>query len=146
MLEQVILNLATNAKEAMPDGGQLTIGTKVVEVDDACLRRNPEARLGRCVCLSVSDTGSGMDEATLARIFEPFFTTKSAGKGTGLGLATVYGIIKQHEGWIEAHSQVGHGTTFKIFLPVSSKTPAPATAEGNWPVMRGGSETILLVE
>ena len=146
MMEQVILNLATNAREAMPEGGQLTIGTKAVEVDDTCLRHNPEARLGRFVCLSVMDTGSGMDEETLARIFEPFFTTKSGGKGTGLGLATVYGIIKQHQGWIEAHSQVGHGTTFKIFLPVSSKTPTPATAAGSRPVARGGTETILLVE
>jgi CheY-like chemotaxis protein len=146
MMEQVILNLATNAKEAMPDGGHLTIGTKAVEVDDAWLRQNPEACLGRFVCLSVTDTGSGMDESTLGRIFEPFFTTKSAGKGAGLGLATVYGIIKQHQGWTEAHSQVGHGTTFKIFLPVSSKTPAPTIAEGTRPLVRGGTETILLVE
>jgi len=146
MMEQVILDLATNAREAMPEGGQLTIGTKAVEVDDTWLRHNPEARRGRFVCLSVTDTGSGMDEATLARIFEPFFTTKSGGKGTGLGLATVYGIIKQHQGWIEAHSQVGHGTTFNVFLPVSSKTPAATTSKGSRPVARGGTETILLVE
>jgi len=146
MMEQVILNLATNAHEAMPDGGQLTIGTKLVEVDDSWLRRNSQARLGRFVCLSVTDTGSGMDEATLERIFEPFFTTKTSGKGTGLGLATVYGIIKQHEGWIEAQSQPGHGTTFKIYLPVSSKPPAPSPLEPGRPVSRGGTETILLVE
>ncbi len=146
MMEQVILNLATNAKEAMPQGGQLTIGTTAFDVDDTCLRNNPEARLGRFVCLSVTDTGTGMDEATRARIFEPFFTTKSAGKGAGLGLATVYGIIKQHHGWTEAHSQVGHGTTFKIFLPVSSKTPPLTTPEASRPMVRGGTETILLVE
>jgi len=96
--------------------------------------------------VDVEDEGLGIEPENVPLIFEPFFTTKSGGKGTGLGLATVYGIIKQHEGWIEAHSQVGQGTTFKIFLPVSSKTPAPTATEGSRPMVRGGSETILLVE
>src|SRR2546430_10978883 len=98
MMEQVVMNLAINARDAMPEGGQLTIGTRAIDVDEAHVRRNPEARAGRFVCLAVTDTGCGMDEATLQRIFEPFFTTKTAGKGSGLGLATVYGIVKQHQG------------------------------------------------
>jgi signal transduction histidine kinase/ActR/RegA family two-component response regulator len=146
MMAQVVLNLSINAGQAMPEGGQLTIGTKVVEVDDASLRHNAEARPGRFVCLSVTDTGAGMDEASLARIFEPFVKTKPGGKGTGLGLATIYGIIQQHQGWIETHSQIGQGTTFTVFLPVSSKAPALPTAESSRPVHRGGTETILLVE
>jgi PAS domain S-box-containing protein len=147
MMEQVTMNLAINARDAMPQGGQLTIGTKVVDIPEGYAEHNPEARQGCFVCLSVSDTGCGMDEATLGRIFEPFFTTKPSGKGTGLGLATVYGIVKQHQGWIEVQSQVSSGTVFRVYLPVSAKAVAPAADGGTKPeAVLGGSETILLVE
>jgi CheY-like chemotaxis protein len=147
MIEQVIMNLAVNARDAMPQGGALTISTHAVELDGVYALSHPEAQVGAFVCLGVSDTGCGMDPATMDRIFEPFFTTKEAGKGTGLGLATVYGIVKQHEGWIEVSSEVGRGSTFNVFLPASSevvKAPAPESAPAA-PV-RGGAETILVVE
>ncbi len=147
MIEQVIMNLAVNARDAMPMGGSLTISTNPVELDDAYVQTHPEARLGAFVCLRVTDTGCGMDATTLARIFEPFFTTKEVGKGTGLGLATVYGIVKQHEGWIEVSSQVGRGTTFNVFLPASGeavKVPPPEAALAT--TVRGGHETLLVVE
>jgi len=145
MLDQVLVNLAVNARDAMPKGGALGVTTAAVQIDEAFVHQHPEARCGYFVCLSVSDTGHGMDATTLSRIFEPFFTTKEVGKGTGLGLATVYGIVKQHQGWLEVDSQPGQGTSFKVFLPVSSKAPAgeyrrkPKEA-------RGGDETILVVE
>ena len=146
MLEQVITNLAVNARDAMPDGGQLTIATEAVERTAGAAPDQPDARPGRFVCLNVTDTGCGMDAATLEHIFEPFFTTKDLGKGTGLGLATVYGIVQQHHGWITVESQPQRGTTFHIFLPVSTNAPT-TTPEGlaAEPV-RGGHETILLVE
>jgi CheY-like chemotaxis protein len=141
----VLVNLAVNARDAMPKGGTLVISTFAAEIDENYVQRHPEARVGNFVCLSVSDTGHGMDPQTLNRIFEPFFTTKEVGKGTGLGLATVYGIIKQHQGWIEVESQVGQGTAFRVFLPVSSKAryKADGPAQNEAP---GGDETILLVE
>ena len=147
MVEQVIMNLVVNARDAMPKGGTLTISADPVELNDAYVQTHPEARLGAFVCLRVCDSGCGMDPATKARIFEPFFTTKDIGKGTGLGLATVYGIVKQHEGWIEVSSEVGQGSTFNVFFPASSEPvkaspPAPSLAA---PV-RGGHETILVVE
>jgi signal transduction histidine kinase/HAMP domain-containing protein/ActR/RegA family two-component response regulator len=147
MIEQVIMNLCVNARDAMPGGGTLTICTSPVELNDAYVQTHPEARLGVFVCLRVSDAGCGMDAATMARIFEPFFTTKEPGKGTGLGLATVYGIVKQHEGWIEVSSEVGKGSTFSVLLPASSAPikalpPEPAVASA----VRGGRETILVVE
>ncbi|HOX56567.1 MAG TPA: ATP-binding protein [Candidatus Paceibacterota bacterium] len=146
MVEQVIMNLAVNARDAMPGGGTLTISIEPVELNDAYVHTHPEARLGAFVCLRVSDTGCGMDAATMSRIFEPFFTTKEGGKGTGLGLAMVYGIVKQHDGWIEVGSEVGKGTTFDVLFPASTepaKTLAPAAVQG---AVRGGRETILVVE
>jgi CheY-like chemotaxis protein len=146
MIEEVVLTLASNARDAMPQGGQLTIATKAVNLDEACIRRSGEARPGRFVCLTVTDTGCGMDEAALDHLFEPFFTTKPSGKGSGLGLAAVYGIVKQHLGWVEVKSRPGQGSTFNIFLPASSKSLAPKTSLEGKPALRGGSETILLVE
>ena len=146
MLEQVVMNLAVNARDAMPQGGTLTISTFATELDEAYVQRHPEAREGHHVCLSLSDTGCGMDATLLQHIFEPFFTTKEVGKGTGLGLATVYGIVHQHHGWLEVASEVGRGTTFKIFLPISSKS-LQHTAGGGGPAhVPGGTETILVVE
>lgn len=146
MIEQVVMNLAVNARDAMPDGGHLRISTRVVEIGKQSPAVNPEARLGQFACLSVADTGCGMDTETLARIFEPFFTTKGVGKGTGLGLSTVYGIAKQHQGWIEVVSAPGKGTTFNVFLPSSQPEPLlPATASEE-AGLSGGHESILVVE
>jgi CheY-like chemotaxis protein len=147
MIEQILMNLAVNARDAMPKGGILLIGVDPLQIDEHYAKLHAYARPGSFVCLQVSDTGTGMDAATIKRIFEPFFTTKG-GKGTGLGLATVYGIVKQHSGWIEVQSEVGKGTTFKIFLPAVA-APAPETsAQGATFVtpVRGGNETILVVE
>ena len=146
MMEQVILNLVANARDAMPQGGQLRVATEQVMLDEAHARVNPEARAGDFVCLSVSDMGTGIAPEVLPRIFEPFFTTKEVGKGTGLGLATVYGIIKQHQGWLEVSSQLGEGSTFKVFLP-AIPTPAGLAAAAEVEAdIRGRNETILLVE
>ena len=146
MMEQVLLNLAVNARDAMPRGGQLAIRVAIVEVDEAHVERQPEARIGHFVCISKSDTGCGIPPENLQRIFEPFFTTKEIGKGTGLGLATVYGIIKQHQGWIEVESAVGKGTTFRIYIPfVGDAQPDSENPETQISI-RGGSEAILLVE
>jgi CheY-like chemotaxis protein len=146
MVEQVIMNLAVNAHDAMPMGGTLTISTNPVELDEAYAQTHPEAQPGAFVCVRVSDTGYGMDSATMVRIFEPFFTTKEVGKGTGLGLATVYGIVKQHEGWVEVSSEVGKGTTFNVFLPASSEPVRVAKPAEDQTSVKGGQETILVVE
>ena len=147
MIEQVIMNLSVNARDAMPRGGKLTIDLDAVTIDDNHAKAHADARAGQFIRLRVADTGSGMDIPTLHRIFEPFFTTKEVGKGTGLGLATVYGIVKQHEGWIEVNSEPGKGSTFDVFFPASDKIIPPKTTQ---PVpaaaMTGGSETILIVE
>ncbi len=147
MIEQVVMNLAVNARDSMPKGGQLRLATSQVEVDAAHALRQVGARQGWFICLEVADTGCGMSPETLDRIFEPFFSTKEIGKGTGLGLATVYGIVKQHLGWIEVTSEVGAGTCFKIFLPALSN-PVEASPETTIHTreVRGGQETILLVE
>ena len=147
MLEQVVMNLAVNSRDAMPKGGKLGIGTSSVAIDDDYARQHLEARAGTFVCVTITDSGCGMDRQTLERIFEPFFSTKEVGKGTGLGLATVYGIVKQHRGWVEVTSQVGCGTTFKIYFPATAREN-DATAETSTApqAVRGGKETILLVE
>ncbi len=146
MMELSIINLACNARDAMPKGGKLIITTSAVNITQDYLKQQPRAKAGLHVCLTVTDTGCGMKPETLRRIFEPFFTTKEVGKGTGLGLATVYGIIDQHRGWIEVTSEFGKGTTFKIYLPESLKKVARNVESPAQPAVRAGNETILLVE
>ena len=148
MIEQVLMNLAVNARDAMPKGGELRIRLQMVEITQIYVNTHPNSHLGRFVCMSVSDTGCGMDADTMKRIFEPFFTTKGPGKGTGLGLATVYGIIKQHSGWIEVESRLNRGTTFKIFLPATNQHADRSNAPeiSILQDLVGGKETILLVE
>jgi two-component system, cell cycle sensor histidine kinase and response regulator CckA len=146
MLERVLVNLVVNARDAMPHGGQLRIATERVRLDEGGTSSHPEARAGEFVCLTVRDTGTGIAPEHLLHIFEPFFTTKGLDKGTGLGLATVYGIAKQHQGWVEVSSRVGAGTTFSLFLPaIAPPAHAPSAPEPEVR-LRGGTETILLVE
>jgi signal transduction histidine kinase len=128
-IEQVILNLVINARDAMPEGGRLTVTVDDVELDDTVALMTAEGRPGPYARLSVSDTGTGMDEQTRAKLFEPFFTTKEQGKGTGLGLSIVYGIVKQSAGYITVASERGRGATFLIYLPLAAAPqPAPAAA------------------
>jgi PAS domain S-box-containing protein len=145
MMEQVVMNLCINARDAMPRGGRLTLEIVLVDIDTQRPISHPEARPGRFVCLSVSDTGCGMDGTVLRRIFEPFYTTKDVGKGTGLGLATVYGIVQQHKGWVEVESEVGKGSVFRVYLP-AGLSPSDGAAEALPVEIKGGTETILLVE
>lgn len=145
-LEQVIMNLVVNARDAMPSGGSLTIEISQAHLDAAYCKHNPDTRPGSFVCLAVSDTGCGMSPEVLSRVFEPFFTTKESGKGTGLGLATVYGIVKQSGGNITVYSEVGHGTTFRIYLPLSEESATKPEEASLDAIIPNGSETILLVE
>ena len=147
-IEQVIMNLAVNARDAMPEGGELTIKTENMRLGEEDCTMMSEARPGEFVCLSVADTGIGMDEETLQRIFEPFFTTKGLGKGTGLGLSVVYGIVQQHEGWVRVSSRPGQGSIFKVYLPAIPKRPETG---GNRVATesekhQGRGERVLLVE
>jgi len=144
-MEQVIMNLVTNARDAMPEGGTLTLETSNVTLDGLFLERHPYVLPGPYVRLAVSDTGTGIDEATRPRIFEPFFTTKGSGKGTGLGLATAYGIVKQSQGYIEVYSELGVGSTFEVYLPRLGADAQPLPPEKQIPAQRG-TETIMLVE
>ena len=143
MVEQVLLNLAVNARDAMPKGGRLAIKITVARV---ARNGHPEARSGDFVSLEVKDSGCGIPPENLRRVFEPFFTTKEVGKGTGLGLATVYGIVQQHQGWIEVESEVGKGAAFRVFIPVNVSTENSSGQPTQERLVRGGTETILVVE
>jgi signal transduction histidine kinase len=146
MMEQIILNLAVNGRDAMPNGGRLTIHADEVEIKPEQCVTNLKARPGQFVCISVSDTGSGIPAEVLPHLFEPFFTTKEPGKGTGMGLATVYGIVQQHEGWIQVENKAGQGASFNIYLPVTAEASHAADGPGSQSEITGGKESILLVE
>jgi CheY-like chemotaxis protein/anti-sigma regulatory factor (Ser/Thr protein kinase) len=144
-VDQILVNLVTNARDAIPDVGVITVETSNVVVDDEGCRTRPGLTPGEYVRLAVSDTGVGMDETTRGQVFEPFFTTKPEGKGTGLGLATVYGIVKQNHGFIDVDSEPGRGTTFEVYLPrFAGKAERPAEEVEQRPLT--GTETVLLVE
>lgn len=145
MMEQVLMNMAVNSRDAMPRGGRITIETMERNVDERYARRMREARAGHFVAFRVTDTGTGMSKETLAHVFEPFFTTKDVGKGTGLGLASIYGIVKQHHGWVEVETREGEGTTFTVLLPPSASTAERSTEARSHELVRG-HETVLLVE
>ena len=146
MMDQVLLNLAVNARDAMLQGGRLVIETTGVELDELAVAQCLQARPGSFVCLSVSDTGTGIPPEVMPRIFEPFFTTKGVGKGTGLGLATVFGIVQHHQGWINVETQAGQGTTFKVYLPRLVGMNSKIIAQKMLTTVPSGKETILLVE
>ncbi len=146
MMEQMVMNLCINARDAMPKGGRLELRLEAIDVSAEAAAANPEARPGRFLRLSVIDTGCGMDEETLRHVFEPFFTTKGVGRGTGLGLATVYGIVKQHRGWVEVQSEVGRGTAFRVDLPACERTAEAAEEAESPQSLLGRNEAVLLVE
>jgi CheY-like chemotaxis protein len=141
-----MVNLVVNARDAMSSGGQLTIRAAEAVFEAGEIPAKSERKPGRFVRLSVTDTGSGMDRAVINHLFEPFFTTKEVGKGSGLGLATVHGMVSQHHGWIEVVSKVGQGTTFDIYFPVTDQKPEKTAEAAPQPKVRGGRETILVVE
>ena len=145
MMEQIVMNLAVNARDAMPNGGRVIIRTSLEQISRAATPMDPEKRDGEFICLTFSDSGIGMDTQILNRIFEPFFTTKPAGQGTGLGLSTVFGIVRQHQGWLEVESKLDEGTSFRVYFPASHQA-----AEKTEPVvdskLQGGRETVLVAE
>jgi two-component system cell cycle sensor histidine kinase/response regulator CckA len=145
-LEQILLNLATNAHDAMPQGGTLHLDVRRTRLDAEDRPLHAWVEPGIYVCIAVSDTGSGMDATTQARVFEPFFTTKPPGVGTGLGMAMVYGLVKQHKGFVHIYSEVGQGTTVKVYLPLAHEQPVPTGAGGAEEMLPGGTEFVLLVE
>src|SRR6476620_6635715 len=146
-LELAILNLAVNARDAMPNGGKLTLETANVVLDETFVQGNPDVKPGSYVMIALSDTGHGIPAALIDKVFEPFFTTKDVGKGTGLGLSMVYGFVKQSGGHIKIYSEVGHGTTIKIYLPrAHASVDATVLATTLVPDLPGGSETVLVVE
>ncbi|MEO6738819.1 MAG: response regulator [Chthoniobacteraceae bacterium] len=145
-IEQALVNLTLNSSDAMPEGGVITIGTTHFTLGADASARNPDAGPGDYICLSIADTGTGMDEATRRRIFEPFFTTKATNEGSGMGLATVYGIVKQHDGWVEVDSHVGEGSTFRICFPATDRVPERSEDSRPGPAAGDGGQTILVVE
>jgi CheY-like chemotaxis protein len=146
MVEQILLNLAVNSRDAMPLGGRLTVRISLVDIRETDLAQHPGGRPGAFVCLSVTDTGCGIEPENLPHVFEPFFTTKEVGRGTGLGLATVYGIVKQHRGWVEVGSELNVGTVFFAYLPACQSTPGQSANAPEHGRIVGGTETILVVE
>jgi CheY-like chemotaxis protein len=144
-IEQVLMNLATNARDAMPEGGLLSIETDTVELDDEYIEANGYGQPGRYACIAITDSGDGMDEITCKKVFEPFFTTKEVGRGTGLGLSIVFGIIKQHLGFINVYSEPGEGTTFKILLPITTSAAVEKYISEE-KVLEKGVETILVAD
>ena len=145
-IQQVLLNLVVNARDAMTSGGRLAIETAVVKIDSRYAAGRPELTCGQAVVLKVTDTGHGMDEETKQHIFEPFFTTKGLAKGTGLGLATVYGIVKQSQGWIQVQSEIGKGSCFEVYLPQAERDDAEEANGSSSGATLRGSETVLVVE
>jgi len=144
-IEQILMNLATNARDAMPEGGTITLSVEPVKLDDEFIKAHGYGKPGPYAMISFADTGMGIDEETRKRIFEPFFTTKEVGKGTGLGLSMVYGIIKQHEGFINVYSEPGRGTNIKIYLPLIDQIAGGKETKESFIPPRG-TETVLLVE
>ena len=146
MFQQIIVNLVVNARDAMSSGGKLTIRAGLASFAAADVSRRAERRVGQFIRLSVSDTGSGMDTAVVKHLFEPFFTTKDVGKGVGLGLATVHGMVNQNQGWIEVESEIGKGTTFDIYFPAAKRAAKKVERKASAPATSAGKETILIVE